>query len=355
MALQTLDKKRMDLLVSISTFETWWAYYSMTSGNAFQKEVKERGKHLLKSIYELSKLDPGIIDKDTIKYEEVKTGFTIQDTLSGLKDWAEGNAQVPFGTFMQSKVFFAFFLFALRLYLSEKLGLTVPRTLLFSFDEFSHSERYLRWSPHLPVSSMYWYSEDFDESKLSESQTVVVYGDIRRSQDLMTYTVDHKLFEQMMIRFFDTTRDLINKNYGIFDKFTGDGFLAHFNEYICKSQNKNFLDRFLDFAKQYIEANLSLFAEWKRYVRKLPDTEIMVSLGADLGIVHYGNLSGHLVCIGDAVVWAERMCSASSAGEIYVNNLLADAIESRKDIRLSPVSGATKLGEIFKASKIEFI
>jgi len=355
MALRKLDKKRIALIVSISDFETYWAYYSMSSGNAFQREVKERAKHLLKNIYELSKLDPGIIDKDTIQYTEVKTGFSIQDTLSGLKDWAEGNAQVPFKTFMQSKLFFTFLLFSQKLYLSKQLGLTVPRTLVFSFDEFVHSERYLRWEPHLPSSSMYWYDTNFDESKLSESQTVVVYGDIRRSQDLMTYTVDHKLFEQMMIRFFDTTRDLLNKNYGIFDKFTGDGFLAYFNEYICKSQNKNFLDYFLDFARQYIEANLSLFAEWKRHVRKLPDTEIMVSLGADLGIVYYGDLSGHLVCIGDAIVWAERMCSASSAGEIYVNNLLANAIESRKDIRLSPVSGATKLGERFKASKIEFI
>jgi len=355
MALQKLGKKRMTLLVSISTFETYWAYYSMSSGNTYQQEVKESAKYLLKNIYELSKLDPGIIDKDTIKYQEVKTGFSIQDTLSGLKDWAEGNAQVPFTTFMQSKLFFTFLFFAQRLYLSKKLGLTVPRTLVFSLEEFAHAERYRRWEPHLPTASMYWYDSNFDEKKLSESQTIVVYGDIRRSQDLMTYTVDYKRFEQMMIRFFDTTRNLLNKNYGIFDKFTGDGFLAYFNEYICKSQNKNFTDCFLDFAKQYIEANLSLFTEWKKHVRKLPDKEIMVSLGADLGIVYYGDLSGHLVCIGDTIVWAERMCSASSAGEIYVNNLLANAIDSREDIKLSPVSGVTKSGESFKASKIKFI
>jgi hypothetical protein len=64
MALQKLNNKLMTLLVSISNFETYWAYYSMSSGNAFQKEVKDNAKHLLKNIYELSKLDPGIIDKD---------------------------------------------------------------------------------------------------------------------------------------------------------------------------------------------------------------------------------------------------------------------------------------------------
>lgn len=356
MSLKRLDKKRVASLVSISTFETWWAYYSMSSGNLFQQEVKEYAKHFLKNIRELSKLDPGIIDEDTIQYEQVKTGFTLQDTLAALEDWAQGNAQVPFETFMQSKLFIAFLLLPLKLYLSRQLRLTTPRRILvISTQEFVHSERYIQWQPHLPISSMYWYSQEFDESKLSESQTIVVFGDIRRSQDLMTYTVDHNLFEQMTIRFFDIIRELLNQKYGIFDKFTGDGFLAYFNEHVCKSHNKNFFDCFLDFAKQYIEANLSLFTEWKRHVRKLPDTEIMVSLGADLGIVHYGNLSGHLVCTGDAIVWAERMCSAASAGEIYVNNLLANAIQSRKDIRLSPVPSTTKSGERFTASKIEFL
>ncbi len=355
MAFQQLDEKRVTLLLSISSFETYWAYYSMSSGTAFQQEVKDSAKYLLKNIDELSKLEPGIIDKNTIKYNEVKTGLSIQDTLLGLKDWAEGNSQVPFATFMQSKVFFTFLFFAQSIYLSVKMGLPVPSRLNFSFDEFVHSERYRRWQPHLPGASMYWYSNNFDEKKLSESQTIVVFGDIRRSQDLMTYTVDHKFYEQMMIRFFDTTRKLLDENLGIFDKFTGDGFLAYFNEYICTSQNKNFTDCFLDFSKQYIEANLPLFTEWKRHVRKLPDKEIMVSLGADLGIVYFGDLSGHLVCIGDTIVWAERMCSASSAGEIYVNNLLANAIDSRKDIKLSPMSGVTKSGESFGASKIEFL
>jgi len=357
MALQQLNKKRMALLLSISSFETNWAYYSMSSGNMHQQEVKESAKYLLDNIYELSRLDPDIINKDTIQYSEVKTGFSIQDTLSGLKDWAEGDSQVPFTTFMQSKLLFAFLFFAQRIYLSKKLGLTPTsiKSTIMSLAEFNHSERYRRWQSHLPKASMYWYDSNFDEKKLTESQTIVVYGDIRRSQDLMTYTVDYPFFEQMMIQFFDTTRTLLNKCLGIFDKFTGDGFLAYFNEYICTSQNKNFTDCFLDFSKQYIEANLSLFEEWKKHVRKLPDKEIMVSLGADLGKVYFGDLSGHLVCISDTIVWANRMCSSADAGEIYVNNLLANTIGSRKDIRLSPKSGVTKSGETFRASKIEFI
>ena len=174
MPLSQLNKKRMTLLVSISTFETYWAYYSMSSGNVYQREVKESAKYLLKHVHELSKLDPGIIDKETINYQEVKTGFSIQDTLKDLRDWAEGNAEVPFTTFMQSKLFFTFLFFAQKLYLSKNLGLTVPRTLVFSTEEFDHAELYQRWQPHLPRASMYWYSDSFDVLKLSESQIEVV-------------------------------------------------------------------------------------------------------------------------------------------------------------------------------------
>ena len=342
----------MTLLVSILAFETYWAYYSMSSGNVYEREVKESAKYLLKNIYELAKLDPGIIDKETINYQEVKTGFSIQDTLKDLRDWAEGNAEVPFATFMQSKVFFTFLFFAQKLYLSENLELTVPRTLVFSTEEFDHAELYQRWQPHLPRASMYWYSDSFDVLKLSESQTIVIYGDIRRSQDLMIYTIGHERFEDMMIRFFESIRDLFDKNLGIFDKFTGDGFLGYFNEYLCRERGKDFVECFLKFSRQCLEITESLFNEWKRYVRKLPDQDIMLSMGADVGEIYFGDRHGHLVCIGDVIVWAQRMCSAAPASSIYVNNLLANLLAAREDIELLPITGNTKTGETFRASKL---
>ena len=62
------------------------------------------------------------------------------------------------------------------------------------------------------------------------------------------------------------------------------------------------------------------------------------------------------IYIDNTIVWAERMCSASSAGEIYVNNLLANAIDFGKDIKLlrDPTRGgvATVLNEIARSCKV---
>ncbi|MFZ7134120.1 MAG: hypothetical protein ACOWWR_17385 [Eubacteriales bacterium] len=354
MALSKQNKELAELLMSMSNFETFWAYYSMSSGNLYKKEVKELAKIFLKNFDKIYKLYPDIIDNELIM-EKMDTTVTDYTLLKQLKHWAKGTDLVPIDTFIKSKIFLLFFFFDKRWYLSTLLGISRQQKIIFSTEEFQHSERYLQWQPHLPESVMFWYAKDLDEKILSESQTIVVFGDIRRSQDLMTYTVNNEYYEQMMIRFFDTTRKLLNENLGIFDKFTGDGFLAYFNESICKIKNKNYIDCFLDFSKKYIEENYNLFEEWKQHVRKLPEKEIMVSLGADIGLVHFGNFSGHLVCIGDAIVWAERMCSNSLAGEISINNLLSIALKNRKDIKLFPVSGITKSGENFKASKIEFI
>jgi len=347
-----LHNKQMTLLVSILAFETYWAYYSMSNSIAYEKEVKDSAKFLLKNIDGLAKLDKGIVDKEALNYHEVKTGFSIEDTLKDLRDWAEGNAEVPFTTFMQSKVFLFFLFAAQKHYLAKHLGLSKFPPITFSSVEFEHTELYQRWQPHLPRASMYWYSDSFDVLKLSESQTIVIYGDIRRSQDLMIYTIGHKRFEDMMIRFFESIRDLFDKNLGIFDKFTGDGFLGYFNEYLCRERRKDFVECFLKFSRQCLEITESLFNEWKRYVRKLPDQDIMLSMGADVGEIYFGDRHGHLVCIGDVIVWAQRMCSAAPASSIYVNNLLANLLADREDIELLPITGSTKTGETFRASKL---
>jgi class 3 adenylate cyclase len=359
MALRKLNKKYVSLLLSVIEFETNWAYYSMSSGNIYQKEVKNAAKYMVKHIDEVSKFDPQVIDKDVIENLEVKVFIkdkmeTVNNFLE-LKKWAEGNSIIPYTTFWQSKFFIAPCLSSLKWYLAKKLGILLEPHMVFTSQEIDHAEKYLRWKPHLPSLIMYHHTDDFDETILSKSRTIVVYGDIRSSQDLMTYTVDNEYFEQKMIDFFTITRSLIDEYYGIFDKFTGDGFLAYFNEDICKLGNKDFIDCFINFSKKYIKETLPLFKEWKRNVRKIPEKEIMVSLGADIGKIYFGDYNGHLICIGDAIVWAERMCSSSLAGEVFINNILANTLADRINIKLSPSSGVTKSGESFRASKIEFI
>ena len=238
------------------------------------------------------------------------------------------------------------------MYLLKRLGIKSPPPIAWEVMEFVHSERYLRWQPHLPSESIYEYDKTLDISRLSTSRTIVVYSDIRRSQDLMIYTIGQDRFEEMMVRFFNSVRNIFDQSTGIFDKFTGDGFLGYFNEYLCSEHRKNFVECFITFAKQCMEFSESLFLEWKKHMRKLPDKNIMLSIGADLGEIYFGDQRGHLVCIGDAIVWAQRMCSAAPAGAIYTNNLLANLLLDREGIELLPITGNTKTGETFLASEL---
>lgn len=345
-----LNMKRTNLLVSILAFETYWAYYSMSSGKVYVDETKKAANNLISSIEEMASLDKEI---STIRSKIGKGDITVIERILGeIKKWAKKRKRTFFEPLMQSKVMLWFYFAEMKGYLIKKIGLETFPPIVLSTEEFEHTEKYLRWQPHLPRVSMYWYDKDIDISKLSTTDTIVVYGDIRRSQDLMIYTIGYERFEKMMIRFFDSVRAIFDKNLGIFDKFTGDGFLGYFNEYLSNERGKDFIDCFLKFSKECMEMSKSLFDEWKKYVRKLPAQDIMLSIGADLGKIYFGDRHGHLICIGDAIVWSQRMCTEAPASSIYVNNLLANLLYGKEGVKLSPIRGKTKTGEDFLASEL---
>lgn len=341
------------LFVSIQAFETYWAYYSMSSGSLYIEQTKEAANNLLNSYEALLGLDKGVLNwKKRLKGD----AQIIENILQSLREWSSGKSELSLQPLIQHKAMLFFLFSELKIYLSNRLGLKSLPPIALSIEEFRHTERYLRWQPHLPSASIGWeYDKTFDISKISESQTIAVYGDIRRSQDLMTYTVNPNRFEEMIIKFLESIRSLLDKNLGIFDKFTGDGFVGYFNEYLCYTQSQNFLDCFINFSKQCMESCYPLFDEWKKEVRKLPKEDVMLSLGADIGKIHFGDQHGHLVCIGDAIVWAQRMCAAAPAGRIYVNNILANILKEKEGIQLSSIPSKTKTGESFLASQIQFI
>jgi class 3 adenylate cyclase len=346
-----LREKQMNLLLSILSFETYWAYFSMSSGNVHITDTKAAAKQLLDSLEALRMLDENILDpRKVIRGVDMQV---IDEIFDKLKKWVGGKMDL-YKPLIQDKVMF-FVLFAgQKSYLIKQLGLAWSPPISFSTGELEYTQRNLRWYPHLPRRSMWEYDKTLDISRLSTSQTVVVYGDIKRSQDLMTYTIGPKRFQEMMIRFLESVRNLFDDNLGIFDKFTGDGFLGYFNEYLCSEQRENFLECFVRFSRQCIETSYLIFNDWKKWVRKLPEEDIMLSIGADAGEIYFGDEKGHLICIGDSIVWAQRMCAAAPAGKIYVNNILASLLKDREGVQLLPVGGKTKTGESFLASEMHF-
>lgn len=216
-----------------------------------------------------------------------------------------------------------------------------------------HSARVIRWKGHLPRQALL-HDPDKVFGQASVTSTIAVVGDIRRSQDLMTYAQDPRNFSERMVQFITTTRELIEKRAGFFDKFTGDGFLVYFNEAVCKAADLNYIDCFLNFLREEANFAAPVFQDWSRSIRKRPPTEIGLAIGADIGKVSFEDIHNHLVAVGDAIVWASRMASIASSNEIIVNNLLYTLLDNREDLTFKERIGQTKAGESFLAQALLF-
>jgi class 3 adenylate cyclase len=214
--------------------------------------------------------------------------------------------------------------------------------------ENQYSESYLRWCAYLPSVALRT-NPDAIIATACKSPTIVVLSDIRHSQDLMTYSISADDFSNRMVQFIMTTREIIEKHNGIFDKFTGDGFLSYFNEEICRIDGKNYIDCFLDFLREQSEFSKAHFREWGKSVKKLPEKPVGLAIGADLGVIEFRNINHHLIVVGDAVVWASRMAACALAEEILVNNLLYDKLLDRSDVLFEQRESRTKSGEGFLA------
>ncbi|MDP2330001.1 MAG: hypothetical protein Q8M19_04805 [Reyranella sp.] len=70
--------------------------------------------------------------------------------------------------------------------------------------------------------------DDLDPLSPARSRTVTISLDLRRSTFAMDSATDKKAYADWMEGFVETLRRVTKENNGVFDKFTGDGVIAHF-------------------------------------------------------------------------------------------------------------------------------
>lgn len=170
------------------------------------------------------------------------------------------------------------------------------------------------------------------------------------------FAADPESFSRYVTSFVEGTRTRIRDHHGLFDKFTGDGFIAYFNEAFCSwdRRPRDHVKCFLDFARDERDFVTALFGEWTATLRKVPSTTVGLALGADVGTVHFQDLNDHLVAVGNPIVWASRMASAANGGELLVNNQLYVQLRESPDLRFEPREDRTKAGESFVAQHLRF-
>lgn len=338
--LRRIDVLR-DNLRDASKFGMWWTYYQQFDGQSVEPECRNSALELLTGFDRLVESD----DKMAAAF----AGPPVERTVAQLREWANDSSKpLPSdGSLNLTNV-----LLFLTIYRSRIEGEISPGSA--NTDQVVHPdvarrlESYLKWRGHFPRLKIRNDLQDVME-KACRSTTIVVVGDIRRSQDLMTYAIDEQDFSRRMVEFISKTRSVLDRHGGFFDKFTGDGFLGYFNESICKLYGADYIDSFIGFIDEFTEFCNSHFREWVKFVRKVPGQSVGLAIGADLGRVSFQSLDYHVVAVSESIVWASRMASAAKAEEVLVNNLLYQALRPRSNLVFESQEASTKSGENFQA------
>jgi len=343
-----IDYKRAECLMLIQNFETFWAYYHQSAGQLFDQECRQAADLFLSALDELVGEDSGIQEAF---YLELRGAAA--EHLEKLQMWALSDDPFPFPSGAFSRFALFIYLWEVKQYLVDALGFARTLPMSLTSEESEHSRHVMRWKAHLPLTAL-----SGDPNRLlreaSENETIVVIGDIRRSQDLMMYSVDPRDFSERMVEFITQTRQLIEKYGGFFDKFTGDGFVAYFSETICKTSKASHIESFLSFVYEEQVFSRQHFKAWSSSLRKLPEESIGLAIGADLGKVEFTDLDHHLVSVGQSIVWAARMEAVAKAGEVIINNLLYGALSDLDGLHFENRLGTTKTGEAFLGQSLLF-
>ncbi|MBI4187042.1 MAG: adenylate/guanylate cyclase domain-containing protein [Chloroflexi bacterium] len=152
----------------------------------------------------------------------------------------------------------------------------------------------------------------FEETEYCD--TVIMSIDIRRSTELMLKAREPKLYADFITNLCSDLTKIIVDNYGVFDKFTGDGLLCFFPEFYSGQDAPYYA------IKAAAECH-SKFSEHYQKNRKCFKTVLInvgLGIGIDYGKTHLVKMQDQLTVIGEPVVYACRL-SGGEAGKTLLN------------------------------------
>jgi class 3 adenylate cyclase len=170
----------------------------------------------------------------------------------------------------------------------------------------------VRPSAHRLLSQGGELRKQFEEDK--PCTAFVMSIDIRRSTELMLKAREPKRFADFITGLCSTLGGIIIDNYGVFDKFTGDGVLAFFPDFYCGNDGGYRAVKVADEAHRAFTEHYSRNRNCFTSVLK----ETGLGIGVDYGTVQLVRIRDQLTVVGTPVVYACRMGGAS-AGQTLLN------------------------------------
>jgi len=347
--------KKANLLASVLNFEKYWLSYSLSEGLFYSKEVRAEASKIVPLFYDLFGKKTVVLPDKRINDVDM---FDIRLFIGGLEEWLKTNAKYPKVSFgkeytNRSSLYFQVVFIELESQLIKEIGFQEPLSFTATFQEFYFRKKQLKWASQIPEQLIEAAMEPSFMTEMSRSDTLVMVADIRRSQDLITYGMSPNTYREQIIGFLTEIRKILLEDYGIYDRFTGDGYIAYFNSFVCRMGGRDYYEMVLDACSRIQAFAEDYFDNWARQIRKIPIEPIGLSIGIDCGIVDFKDIDDQLFAIGDACVWATRMCSAGKRGQVIFNNIPYHQIaEYGEDGFCSIIDSETKNGESFRAFSI---
>ena len=349
-----------NLLILLQNFENFWNMYSISEGYLYQAETKQSAKKYLELFKLVAEKDPGIKNSKDLRINKDNTTEYIDNLNKSIEEWIDEDKKYPvlsteiaLGNNEKSRLILQPYFLLISAYLQSRIKLDYMPILCKSSGEGKFHYNNVKWDGCFP-----WQICDQVDKKLlnllSKSETVVIIGDIRKSQDLITYAVNPDMYRKRMILFIDKVKQIVLQHMGIFDKFTGDGFISYFNASLLQKFHKQLYETVIDVCILIQKESKPFFEKWQQSLQKISQESIGLSIGVDSGIMNFID-DRMLFAIGTPAVWATRMCAAGSAGDIILNNIPHTKIlNSQLSLNFEEVLGITKTGEKFKAFKIKY-
>jgi hypothetical protein len=235
----TENRTALNCLVLLQSFEVYWAYYAMSDGKIYASACRQSAGAFARATLDMSLDSAGLVDPARLDIQE---NIDPHDLLEKLLAWADSKEIAPFGNMFQSIRSLSTLLHALKADLLKSVGAAAKPIMQVNREELMYREGVVRWQAHLPT--MVVMGQDSPEDLLARASaetSIVVVGHIKGLRELTLFARDTRQMTGFVNRLIEHSRLLVDEYMGIFDKFTGDGFVAHFNKAICDVINLDFL------------------------------------------------------------------------------------------------------------------
>lgn len=356
---KALQEKYTNLAFLLMGFVVEWQRYYFSDGHIFYRTlIKKTAGILVSYMRETYEVDHNLYKGSSSTQHQsgrnvfIKDDDSDENIMNALETWSKNKEVFPFfheknDIGLTNAIFQIFYMRKLT-YLWSKLNLEkIPLLSMSNMEGTLHTD-YIKWNGHINYRVLEIVNESFLKN-MSDTDSIVIVADIRHSQDLMTYSPSPELYEHYILMLSEEAQKKIKEEYGVFDRFTGDGFICYFNKYVSEKFGLDYYESTITVCRKIREVADSIISEWVSKIRKLPSDPIGLSIGIDTGKISFSEKNGNLYAIGDACVWATRMCSAGSSGDIVVNNIPYRHLLATTSLSFEEVTSTTKDGEKFTA------